>query len=179
MATANKKLDFLQWLLDHGMDPSLRGNPMGTGVRGSMTPLAAVARNARLATDATKYIAMLELLLKSGAEVPHWALHNAITWRRGHRYNLDVLNWLLDHGADINCPFPSGSTLLHAAVDRKNLELVRFLVDHGVDTSARNGMDQTALQRAQELGLAEIASAIDSSSARKENWGERLRPRKS
>ncbi|KAK0610869.1 ankyrin repeat-containing domain protein [Immersiella caudata] len=167
MSTFNGKLDALQWWLDRGMDPNLEGNPLSSGIRGMMTPLAAVARNARLSKDASDYIAMLELLFKSGAKVPRWAVENAITWRRGHRYNLDVLKWLLGHGADINCPFPAGSSLLHGAVDKRNLELVKFLVENGIDMSIKDRKGQTALERAQKFDLTEIASVIGSASGAK------------
>ncbi|KAK4450411.1 ankyrin repeat-containing domain protein [Podospora aff. communis PSN243] len=169
IATATGKLDFLRWFLDHGMDPNLHGDPMGSRVRFWMTPLAAVARNSRFDKDATKSIAMLELLFESGAEVPRWAVHDAVTWYREHRYNLDVLKWLLDHGADINCPFEYGSSLLHAAVNRKNLELVKFLVDNGIDTSIKNGKGETALDKARQLELVEIASVIRSTPASTES----------
>ena len=60
----------------------------------------------------------------------------------------DMLNLLLEHGADVNCRNGKGETLLHAMVQRKGVTEweVELLLLYGADYKARDDLGNTALQ---------------------------------
>ena len=60
----------------------------------------------------------------------------------------DMLDFLLEHGADITCRDNKGETPLHAIVQRKGVTgwETDLLVRRGVDTKTRDNQDHTALQ---------------------------------
>ncbi len=72
----------------------------------------------------------------------HWAA------ARGH---LDVMVFLIDHGADANARNDRGMTPIHLAEDSRK-ELLVFLVDHGADARARGEGGWTALHAAAQGG---------------------------
>jgi ankyrin repeat protein len=72
----------------------------------------------------------------------HWAAAN------GH---LDVMVFLIDHGADANARNDSGMTPIHLAKGSRK-DLLVFLVDHGADPRARSVEGWTALHAAAQAG---------------------------
>lgn len=122
--------DLAEWLLDHGMDPNLKGNKGLTMITGDMTPMNAAAYNGRVVWNKPA----MEMLLSRGASLPPSVLANAIGWRGRPSYQLQVLQWLVDHGADVNCRTRSGGSLLKAVISKKEAVLVQFLLDNGAET---------------------------------------------
>lgn len=70
-------------------------------------------------------------------------LHIAIKVR-----NLEIAQYLLDMGADINAQDDYGVTPLHLAVKKKRLDLVRFLVLKKADINIKNISGITPLHQA-------------------------------
>ena len=100
-----------------------------------MTPLHALAQRGRY--DET-IIEMVETLVTRGAVVVPFVLENSIRRRGGFaEYRISVLQWLVDHGADVNIPMRSGTTLLYFAVHNQKLDLVSFLLKNGSNVSVR------------------------------------------
>jgi hypothetical protein len=54
--------------------------------------------------------------------------------------HLDVAEFLLEHGADINTTWSSHepASILHELVFHANYESMQFLIDHGVDMTIRD-----------------------------------------
>lgn len=147
-----------KWLLDHGMDPNLPADRGSSGIRGYMTPMNAAAQQGAC-TEAA--IETMEMLLGYGATLDQPILETAIRWRQGARHERAVLQWLVDQGADVNCPMRTGATLLHAAVYKKNLALLTFLLENGANVSAKDSQTgKTALVEAQEMGLDEFSECL-------------------
>lgn len=72
----------------------------------------------------------------------------------------DVVQVLLDHGADVNLAMPqqgydAGYTALVVAVKRRHVGIVQLLLNHGANVSARTGEGSTALTLAATDRLAE------------------------
>ena len=74
----------------------------------------------------------------------------ALHWAAGRCYRaegyLDVVAWLLGHGADPNASDSQGNTPLHRAMelrDRADPEVVQVLLDRGGDLSVRNHRGDT------------------------------------
>ena len=59
--------------------------------------------------------------------------------------NLELVKYLVEHGADINAKDKSGNTALMIASKDMNLEMVKYLVEHGADVNAKNAEGKTAL----------------------------------
>ena len=87
------------------------------------------------------------LVLQNHARIDHigWTpLHYACT--RGH---LEVAQFLVTNGADVNASSINGSTPLMMAVQSGNEELIKYLLDKGADLQLRNSQGFTAIDIAQ------------------------------
>ena len=62
--------------------------------------------------------------------------------------NLKLVQWLVEHGADINAKTDNGFSVLHAAAITGSLELVQWLVEHGADVKAKDSDGWTVLHAA-------------------------------
>jgi ankyrin repeat protein len=101
-------------------------------------PAALYKRHFRVAT----------LLYRHGAVVDVQGYDNSTPLHaapRGHG-QVDIMRWLLDHGADTNsrdkyCMTP----LIQAAVNGMNLEAVQVLLEHNADTNSRQITGNTSL----------------------------------
>ncbi len=86
---------------------------------------------------------------------------------RGH---VEVVNWLLDQGVDINQRLHEGQTALHVAAWIGHMELVQLLVDRGADPAARDNRYQgtpldearAALTKLNRTVCAEVADYLES-----------------
>ena len=58
---------------------------------------------------------------------------------------MEVVELLLENGAEPNMKDDDGSTPLHAACIRGNLEVVRLLLAHGAEVGMRNKKNESAL----------------------------------
>eukprot|EP01094_Clydonella_sp_ATCC50884_P029700 TRINITY_DN9386_c0_g1_i2.p1 TRINITY_DN9386_c0_g1~~TRINITY_DN9386_c0_g1_i2.p1 ORF type:complete len:590 (-),score=196.71 TRINITY_DN9386_c0_g1_i2:118-1860(-) len=67
-------------------------------------------------------------------------LHKAA--ENGH---LELVQWLIDRGADVNSTDSYGMTPLHAACTRSQFDVIVLLVSHGADVSKSTNDDQLAL----------------------------------
>lgn len=58
--------------------------------------------------------------------------------RQGEMSNFELTQFLLDHGADPNCPDAAGNTPLHFAAARRDLPTIELLLKHGADPHVVN-----------------------------------------
>uniref|UniRef100_A0A093VPM2 Putative ankyrin repeat protein n=1 Tax=Talaromyces marneffei PM1 TaxID=1077442 RepID=A0A093VPM2_TALMA len=79
----------------------------------------------------------------------------ALIWaaRRGMR---DMIELLMEHGADIEAHSSSGETALLAGSEAGHKEIVKFLIDRGANLSAKDSFGQTALYKAAANGHVDI-----------------------
>ena len=59
--------------------------------------------------------------------------------------DVDVMRWLLNHGADANARNRWGSTSLERAAANMQVEAVQVLLEHNADTNSQNDLGQTPL----------------------------------
>jgi 7,8-dihydropterin-6-yl-methyl-4-(beta-D-ribofuranosyl)aminobenzene 5'-phosphate synthase len=81
---------------------------------------------------------------------------------RGHK---DVVELLLDRGADVNIQDNMGYSPLYVAAFRGNKEMLQFLVAKGADPNQKNGMGMTALHDMASQGNKEIVALLIDSGA--------------
>lgn len=81
---------------------------------------------------------------------------------------LEILDLLLEHGADIQQCGVNGYTPLHWAAGEDNPQLIEWLVARGADLKARTNVDDyaTPLEEAVILGHEEAAKALVAAAAR-------------
>ncbi len=77
--------------------------------------------------------------------------------------DVEIIELLLDAGADINQANLSGFTPLHHAIEGSSVEAARLLIQRGADLSMTNRARQTPLQLAQAMGRSAIVTLIEAS----------------
>jgi len=75
--------------------------------------------------------------------------------------NIDVMNYLIRKGADINHQDKDGVSCLHYAVARKLLEAATLLIKNKADLNLKDRIGRTPLDVARELKLDEMIGILD------------------
>lgn len=88
------------------------------------------------------------------------AIHHA-----AERGSASIVKALLDHGADINIPNPTGQTALQCAARGGSEDVVKLLLENGADVNAKDENEQTALQGAAGQGYGTIVKMLLDSGA--------------
>ncbi len=139
----------LQWLLDHGADPNLRGTDPHAGTALDMVIGTYSRGHARQHECAN-------LLIEAGGASRFAGLPTLEI----HRGRLSLLaRWLEEHPALVSHRFPEldyggtahralnlkGTTLLHVAAEYCETEAARMLIEHGADVNARALVDENGI----------------------------------
>jgi ankyrin repeat protein len=104
-----------------------------------------------------KHWQVAELLHRDGAVVDVTSYHGRTPLHAASEEGLvDVVRWLLDHGANPNSLEDDHSTPLHLAASQGRLELVRTLLGYNIDVNAMNTNNRTPLHEASERGHIDI-----------------------
>jgi len=74
--------------------------------------------------------------------------------------NTQMMQLLLDAGADVDAQDERGNTILHLAVKKHNFDLVRFCVNHQADVDLENDEGITPLHQAAFMGEDRIAEFL-------------------
>lgn len=72
-------------------------------------------------------------VITHGAGSGEWSYSGTLLDVAVAKNNLQMINLLLNYGANVNIPINYGETPLAKAVGRKNLPMVKFLLAHGAD----------------------------------------------
>ena len=139
----------LQWLLEHGADPNLRGTDPHAG-----TPLDMVIGT--YARGHARQHECANLLIEAGGT----SRFDGLPTLEIHRGRLSLLaRWLEEHPALVSHRFPEldyggtahralnlkGTTLLHVAAEYCETEAARMLIEHGADVNARALVDENGI----------------------------------
>jgi ankyrin repeat protein len=142
--------DVVEFLLERGAIPD--------GVsHGEFTPLRIAA--------AEGHTSIVTRLLRAGATAAPLnigeqvtapsPLHDAVAWER-----LDVIQCLLDSGAEVNSRDQDGRTPLHYAVQCGNVSIVNTLLDHGAVSTQEDETGVSPIGLAATLGESSIIRAL-------------------
>lgn len=108
---------------------------------------------------------VLGLLLEAGAKVnaPNnygiTPLMRAI--QRQSLYGIDIVNFLLDKGADINAQTPTGETALTVASGNGYKDVVKLLINRGANVNIKGGRSNvTPIKVARERGHEDIVTLL-------------------
>ncbi len=106
--------------------------------------------------------AAIEAALASGVDIDQTAaLELAILSERE-----DIVDLLIEHGADVNRPGLSGDLPLSIAVRRGKPELVRRLIERGADIDLHDRRGMTPLEHARRQGEPETVELLRRSGVR-------------
>ncbi|KKP05411.1 hypothetical protein THAR02_02516 [Trichoderma harzianum] len=147
----DRKLRYIEELLDHGADPNICGGKYATALQAACSIIS--TSKMELAIKAVR------LLLEHGADVNvqggHWgsALHAAAA-SRSSMEKVELMKLLLDHGAKVDQRGNDGEIPLHVACHQGTIEAVRFLVDRGAHVNAEGGRFGTPIVAAAARGDA-------------------------
>ena len=135
-------------LLDYGADPNLPSQFDGSAL------LAAVK---------TQNFDLIKRLLSMGAETDseiHLESCSKLVHYAASQADLEPLEILLDHGADISAQCGVCPNTLMAAVKAENVPAIRFLVDRGLDVNQGDWYGRTPLFRASTSFLDSSAKTL-------------------
>ena len=96
-----------------------------------------------------------ELLLKGGADAnvrSQFPDNTTLLDEAMDIGNVDLAQWLISHGADVNTLSLQGGSPLHKAVRLQKLDAVEFLLKNGADVNSRDAHNSTLLHEAVESG---------------------------
>ena len=88
-----------------------------------------------------------------GYQVSALVIASEKAWRRN---DTEIVEYLINAGADVNVKDESGNTPLMKAADtpdryKSRVKLMQQLIDHGADVNAKNNANETALIRVLNL----------------------------
>lgn len=151
-AVYNGKVDFVRRLLDRGADPNVRSS----FAKETRTPFELVLFWYPNGDEYPRRFAILKLLLEHGLEAKSGLLRLAALLGTP-----EMMEAILNAGADINERDESGQTPLHHAITTDGtVDNVRFLLEHGADINARNEDGVTPLMLARYLGCDAVADLL-------------------
>ncbi len=73
---------------------------------------------------------------------------------------LEIVNILLQHGADVSLADAAGNTAMMGGVFKGYIDIVKTLVQYGANVNQQNGQQATALTFAATFGQIEIAKFL-------------------
>jgi ankyrin repeat protein len=108
-------------------------------------------------------VPVMQLLFDRGAKVDGEAIYIATHYRVSTRYKpedqKEMVQWLIDHGADVNSRVNRQQVpLIHCSLP--NVDLVRLLLDNGADPYAKRD-GKTVFQVAEESGKQELLDLLE------------------
>jgi ankyrin repeat protein len=189
-AVNNRNYELAIYLLDHGADPNLAN-------KGGWTPLYIATDNRNIEggdypvpKPDLDHMAIIKALVEHGADVNAVVKENTLTrtiftmqWffesgaspflRAAQSSDVELMKYLLDHGADPKVRTDYGDTALTAAagigwVDgvtyersaKENVEAVRMLLDLGLDPNTSNSEGRTPLMGAALKGRNDVVQLL-------------------
>lgn len=194
-AAANGQADMVKFLLDKGAKIDAGEGGSGTAlfraVEGDRTELVNLLLDKGANVDAADHMgttplmeaveknqpALVELLLQRGARTDTRDKNGRRTalFRAAMAGNLEILNLLLDKGADANAHLSDDDSALQIAAMNGRNEVVKDLLARGANTEIKDDLCQTPLLIAAQWGKAEVAMQLLDGGAKMEatnNQGE-------
>ncbi|PVH86239.1 ankyrin [Cadophora sp. DSE1049] len=136
----------VKWLLEHGADPNITGgkypSPLVTAALESLSPV-------------------FDILISHGAKLDPQALFLAMSPRG--KGGIPVMEYLIDHGIDINAVRPDLGTPLHYAVTlgSKAREKLELLLRRGADRTVKNTSGVTPAELAKQKGYLDLLDILE------------------
>jgi ankyrin repeat protein len=144
VAVSQGRVTIAKTLVEQGADLQAR-DPLGR------TPLHVALANGKVPTA--------EMLVERGADDDLQALLFDLTQEQA--LDRDTLEFLVEHGVDINAPDPSGRPPLLSAVQAGDLRLAKRLIGAGADINLTDASGTRALEIAERNADAPMVTLLD------------------
>lgn len=106
-------------------------------------------------------MAMVTLLLSYTKNINAFQYDNTALMEAVQHDNIDMVNLLLNHGADVNIQNRFGFTALMFATRIKDVEMLQLLLDSGADISLQTTRGETALDFAKRTKNYDIITLLE------------------
>ncbi|KAK2756672.1 hypothetical protein FQN54_005117 [Arachnomyces sp. PD_36] len=87
----------------------------------------------------------VEIFLEQGTDVNIRHLDDTVLYMLASGENVELVRYLVDHGAAVNAVCKDNNTPLHEAVAEGTVEMVKYLLSAGANFAAENGQGHTPL----------------------------------
>jgi len=142
-------LSIARLLIEKGADVNSRDND-------NLTPLHIVAQRADASATKPDHSPPLFMASNNGRDNrTSTPLHLASVTG-----SLDIVNLLIEYGADPNALDATQSSPLHLALVNENLDVVRLLIEHGADVNVPNDKKRTPLHLAAVSGSSDVIELL-------------------
>ncbi|KAH9052799.1 hypothetical protein EDB87DRAFT_1691449 [Lactarius vividus] len=151
VASMSGYVDIMRWLLNHGADPNIQDfDPR--------TPLHDAAHNLHL--DAVQVLLDHNANVNSRTGSDKTPLHCTVSNKNRNGKRVDIVERLLEHGADPNAYDYNHSTLLHLASSKGLVEVARALLSYGANVDQKDKKGRTASRLASSKGHREMTKLL-------------------
>jgi ankyrin repeat protein len=120
----------------------------------------------------SKSLEKVKFLIGKGADVNKKRAINGLSplFEAGFNANYEMAAYLIDNGADVNIENFDGQSVLYHSLTSFNgsYEVIKLLIDKGANVNFVNNDKSTALMKAAQYNLPEVAALLLSNGARKE-----------
>jgi ankyrin repeat protein len=144
---AARRLDMIRFLVSKGADVNVKGDTLG---------YTRLHKACQFEND----LDVATFLISKGADVNtrnNWGITPLIgTSTNGNR---EMVQLLIDNGADVNMGYWNGTPLLVAAA-AGHTDVVKLLIDKGANINASDDRGRTPLSRAQQQGHSKIVELL-------------------
>jgi ankyrin repeat protein len=153
----HNNLDIVKYLVAQGADVEAEDD-------NNHTPLHKACKGGNL--DVVKYLVDVQRAnVNAKDKYNKTPLHNACYCRNGRRFGLgleglDVVKYLVKHGADVKAKDHYNNTPLHYACRNGNLDMVNYLIEQGADVEAKDNDNDTLLHYACYNGNLELVKYL-------------------
>ena len=106
------------------------------------------------------YVDLVKFLISAGAKLCLEGQSEPVLNQSVISGNIEIVQTLLDAGADLNSPDALGNTALHIAAAKNDVEIVKMLIKAGADTKIRRVLDETPLETARNSGSTEAEQIL-------------------
>lgn len=121
--------------------------------------------NALIVAIKRRHIGIIRVLARYGADLKHIENEWSILTIAAKSGNADVVQVLVNMGADVNAATPDKKTALDVAVKRGHADVVRVLLQQGARPDVKNSDDQYPLYVASSRGFNRIVEDLISAGA--------------
>ncbi|KAJ7585589.1 ankyrin repeat-containing domain protein [Mycena floridula] len=156
----------VEYLLIHRADPNAHDNILNNAVHGGLeTVKMLIDKGVNLQVQGET--ALENATINGKLDIVKLLIAKGVSPKKEHIFQvacfwgrLEVVQFLVENGADVNALHRDWGTALRAAVQGSQSKVIEFLIESGADVNATGGEPLTPLQLAIQKGYKEIVDIL-------------------